>query len=289
MKEKRKLNWQKQYILVNKWKQCLLIILLLVMTGCMPCKTSYRPTPRPAGLTDATATSPPMTPTNVPATTIIPQPSSTGKTLPTSATLDFPQFPWPPPKASSSSRIEYDLVVKDITAPLTNGAVMDNFEAKLKQCGYTEKSYYAVPEGFALVTRLEQIKSDGSPRTGSDRWLTEFHPFSDFNLLDYLKALFVAPKGYFRLIVFVFSPTPFYQATESVSQEDAVQWLGEGFNTLPQPIRTSPYGPGNICTALIYEFEKTSHDGNPVTIIPGRLGSHKHLEKSKILEILENG
>ena len=63
--------------------------------------------------------------------------------------------------------------------------------------GYVEQSYYAVPDGFALVTKLDQINTDGTSKALSDRW--SIAPanvsLSYFSLRSYLPALFTAAPG----------------------------------------------------------------------------------------------
>ena len=69
--------------------------------------------------------------------------------------------------------------------------------------GYVEQSYYAVPDGFALVTKLDQINTDGTSKALPDRW--SIAPanvsLSYFSLRSYLPALFTAAPGDYRLIV----------------------------------------------------------------------------------------
>lgn len=51
----------------------------------------------------------------------------------------------------------------------------------------TEK-YFTVPEGFAVVTRLERISADGTPLSPG-RWSLETGPMRSFDLGEYLRRL----------------------------------------------------------------------------------------------------
>jgi hypothetical protein len=156
----------------------------------------------------------------------------------------------------------------------------------LDTAGYVEKSYYAVPDGFALVARLEQINPDGTPKSDPDRWALEVAPLREFSLTDYLKALFKSEPGYFRVIAFIITPHPFSQYAMRVSRQEAIEWLYEGFNRLPTCVGMQPYSEDYTCTALIYEFEKQRGEETACTVIPGRLPARTHLENSGLMDSL---
>ena len=79
----------------------------------------------------------------------------------------IPAFPWPPPRASTMMNIE-DAALRVAGDSTTLGQVDAELRAALNDAGYVDKSYFAVPDGFALVTRLEQIDDDGDvPATAS--------------------------------------------------------------------------------------------------------------------------
>jgi hypothetical protein len=157
----------------------------------------------------------------------------------------------------------------------------------LGKAGYFEKSYYAVPGGFALVTRLEQMNPDGTPKPEPQRWAAEIGPLREFSLSAYLRALFTSNPGYFRVIAFIVTPHPFSYAGARVNREDAIRWLQEGLNKLPSSIGESQYSADHSCTALIYEFEKSDPNQAARTRIPGGLTGRAHLEKSRLWSALE--
>jgi hypothetical protein len=190
-----------------------------------------------------------------------------------------PHFPWPPPRASASVVIPAGFIrTSDMAAP-TLGDVDQAIAAALDGGGYVERSYFAAPGGFAMVTRLERIHSDGTPMQEAERWRVDAQPLASFSLGAYLQALFTAPSGHYRIIVFVVSSVPFAQSEAEVSRSEALAWLHEGLNRLPASIAGSAYTDRHAVTALIYEFEQPGRQ-DAVLVLPGNLTGRTHLERA---------
>jgi hypothetical protein len=152
----------------------------------------------------------------------------------------------------------------------------------LRDAGY-EISHYGVDRGFALVARMERITEAGAPDPDpKSRFDVSLKPLDHFTLGDYLHALFVAPPGYFRLIVFIVSPQPFAPTGKPVTSDEALAWVEQGANVLPSSIGKQRYSDNHACTALIYEFEKRDTRTNPVERRPGRLSAETHLQMAGI-------
>jgi len=114
----------------------------------------------------------------------------TNKAKPTAGSRMYkmPSFPFPPPKASASHTFEEDVFVKASNLY----EVSELIEGALKKSGYFEKSYYQIPNGFTLVTRMEKMKSDGSPADEAERWdINAENTGSSFSLMSYFKSLFI--------------------------------------------------------------------------------------------------
>lgn len=190
----------------------------------------------------------------------------------------LPEFPWPPP--SCNARLE--LPETAFAGLKTLGDVERKLRLALDTRGYAQRSYFSVPNGFALVTQLEQYQSaDASIRNDRTRWLD--YPVQDnfSGLLDYLKAFVVPQKGYFRLFVFVVTNRSFGGQSERVSKEQATAWLSQGFNKLPPALATAPFAEGYNVTALIYEFEVPESNRKPVQKCPSpRFDARTHLQRS---------
>ena len=137
----------------------------------------------------------------------------------------LPQFPFPPPMASSTMVVKMD--------EFLNEYFSNNI--------YHEFSYYSVLDGFALVTQLEQIDENGSPKTGESRWQAVPTKFGKFSLGEYIKTLLYGKPGFFRVIVFIISPHSFTQTAIKLSKAQASDWIRNGSNSLPTEIREHQY------------------------------------------------
>ena len=90
-----------------------------------------------------------------------------------------------------------------------------------------------------MVTRLEQYEEDGTSKVPPDRWSVDVLPLRTFSLSDYIRALFQANPGYYRIIIFVVTPVPFVESSATVSRDEAMEWLRTGLNKLPASLNTS--------------------------------------------------
>jgi len=195
----------------------------------------------------------------------------------------LPKFPWPPPTPSTTAKIPRELM-ELASAKTTFAEVSGHLEHALDEAGYGELSYYWVPNGFALVTRLEQFNEDGSPKDPpAARWAVHAERSSQaFSLSDYLKALFTAEKGHFRLIVFVITDQPFASEPVEVNPDEALKWLQQGMNKLPSKVAEEEFSAQHDVIALIYEFEQATLD-HPVALkLPGTLQGKTHLVKARL-------
>jgi serine/threonine protein kinase len=200
---------------------------------------------------------------------------------------DYPYFPWPPPKASAKDKIPNEFLRKTKSEQIFLQDIDRRLNSALDEAGYFDKSYFAVPDGFAIVTRLEQIHTNGISKPDPQRWASEVGPLREFSISAYLRALFTSNAGYFRVIVFIVTHYPFTQADISVNRDQAVAWLHEGLDKLPRSIGRLSYSEDYSCTALIYEFEKIDDEKEAVAKIPGRHTGRKHLIKSQLWSKLE--
>src|SRR3546814_18857613 len=74
----------------------------------------------------------------------------------------------------------------------------------------------------------------------SMRWSTAWPSREIFSLRDYFSALFSAPEGHYRVIVFVVSDKPFATSRGAAIREQAAAWLQGGLNLLPAAIANLP-------------------------------------------------
>lgn len=209
------------------------------------------------------------------------------KTRSTAASGDVPPaFAWPPPRPSTRRTLARHLVAGDADTP-SLGRVADRLQAALEASGYTEYSYYSVPGGFALATRLERIYADGRSMTEPKRWEMARTPLSRFELGEYLRALFDAEAGHFRVIVFIVTPTALVPGTEPPTAAAALDWPHQGASVLPEALRKLAYGSAFQTHALIYEFE-TRGQGQPAQFkANSTITGETHLRRAHILGALQ--
>jgi hypothetical protein len=196
----------------------------------------------------------------------------------------IPAFPWPPPAPSAEHQIRNTWVTKGDRTTLSD--VAQKLESALEDADYETWRYSSVPRGFALVTQLEQIGPDGTPRSGKERFRAELPSLVDMTFVEFLKALAKAPPGYYRVIVFIVTNTPFSRSDSTPTEQEAQRWLHVGLNQLPKSIGVMPYSDDYRSTALVYEFRKTSKN-SAATFVPKSPESGKiHLEKAGIWDAL---
>jgi len=211
-------------------------------------------------------------------------PPRTGETA-TIRSITLPNFPWPPPPPSARLKLDHALLVSTEPAP-TYGSVAARLERALLDNDYTQVSYYAVPDGFAIVTQIERIDPDLSPAL-EQRWSTHIDAVSlvPFNLEAYIKALLGNDGESFRVIVFVLSSEAFTTDGVRVDPDDAIAWMDKGATALPGAIAAKPYGIDMVCYGLVYEFRISSLGAALQS--PSEFSGKDHLRAAGILGRLE--
>lgn len=190
------------------------------------------------------------------------------------------EFQWPPPAASGSVSIPLECIYRlcpDRTLPHHFEDIDAGLRKALASADHHEAGYYSVPGGYALVTRLENILSDGTPKPGKLRWNVTSTDPEIFSITSYLQALFTAPSGYYRVIVFIVTPESFKPVDSPVTKDLAGKWLRFGSNKMPDELILKPVVPGTTCTAMIYEFRKKTPSGVADLMLPGTIVATLHL------------
>ncbi|WP_156955538.1 hypothetical protein [Polaromonas glacialis] len=207
---------------------------------------------------------------------------------PTSQNIPNWLFPWPPPAPSAVITIPIPRVLARHSVLTDRWQDIDEaLRHALREAGHFEASYYGVPRGFALVTRLESIQADGMPKPGSLRWDTESRNGKFFSISSYIEALFRAPVGRYRVIVFVVTSEQFAAVDAQLGRDDATRWLREGTNTLPLDLLLQPIEPGTLCTALIYEFWKDGNLNQSLLLHPGSISADRHIVGTGLQRLLQ--
>jgi|GEM_PF-261900 len=202
------------------------------------------------------------------------------------AASTMPHFPWPPPKASTTVKIPRNLIVKSNPNILLS-EIAKQFESILGKAGYDQISYYYFPSGFAIVSQLEQINKDGTPKSEESRWNNKYEKPKVFNLESYIRALFTAQPGYFRVIAFIFTSKPFNQSDKTITKETGDFLIHAGSTVLPKKIFDIPFSSDYYCMALIYEFKQVTINDRPTLVDPSTVSGKTHLVNTKIWKELE--
>ena len=141
--------------------------------------------------------------------------------------------------------------------------------------------------GFALVTRMERIRSNGEPYPPEQRFLPAGAP-DQFDVLDFLKSLFVAPVGFYRVLVFTVSKAPVRVSSETITEAGAREWLTTGDSRLRGCVAQMRFGDEYGIDALVYEFRHAPEEGHaPEAAVsqlkPSQLDPAIHLREAGIL------
>lgn len=192
-----------------------------------------------------------------------------------------PSFPFPPPQSSTRKVLDHEL----FSECKTLGDVAQRLCRALDRCEY-EKSFYSIPNGFALVARLEQFDAETALALDPpDRWSVTPPPLRDFG--DFLEALFLGNTGHYRMVAFLVTDQPFYESDQRIGVQDAPGWIKGGLNVLPGGVGKKEWTADYQCTALIYEFECTSAQRKG-DLVFSTFTAQTHLEKSNILPVLRS-
>jgi hypothetical protein len=166
------------------------------------------------------------------------------------------------------------------------GDVDKKILSALTQMGYVKRAHYSVPNGYVLITRVEQINKNGVAKPPPYRFSD--HLPDPHSVTGYLDGLFTSPPGYFRIIAFVVTNVDFNDTGAPLNEADADRLL-QGPPALPGPIAARPLPPGTVVTALIYEYQKTSVDQHsPAVPIVSTVSAQTHLERAGLWQLLSN-
>ena len=161
--------------------------------------------------------------------------------------------------------------------------------ADLSKLGYEKRSYYSAPNGFALLTAVEQIDQNGKPLQGKNRWVDYPSTNSMDSFFAYLSSLIFPQKGFFRLFVFLVSDEFLGRESGKLDARIAEEWLESGEYWLPNSVKNIPLNPSkHRFFLLIYEFEANTTDKKIKPICRQWLPIKKHLDNSGFENPLNN-
>lgn len=184
---------------------------------------------------------------------------------------DAPLLPWPPYSPSSRG---------DITGLYsrysTYGGIDAAISKRLASFGYAERSYFAIPNGFAVLTPLEQIDGQGKPVL-TDRWVGRFTGPVQVDFASYVRQLLSGRHGRYRTFLFLVSDTDFAPEPDVMGSDAVKRWERGGAMTL-NPEFAAQRTPQDVYVRLfVYEFtDNNSQSGGLVQQGDGSLTFSQH-------------
>ncbi|WP_170122670.1 carboxypeptidase-like regulatory domain-containing protein [Mucilaginibacter oryzae] len=181
-------------------------------------------------------------------------------------------FPFPPLSGYTLAVLDNEIFDKTETLGQMDKVLI----RALTSGGYDERSYFIIPDGFALVTRIESITDDGSSIFNSERFaINELKSptFSDF---------FAPRSGLFRMFAFIVTNKPFNPSLKDADFEALKKLSRVGYNILPSDLANKKKGKDYFCTVLVYEFVSTKPNSK-LTVQSAHLTAYEHLQRSKLL------
>jgi hypothetical protein len=198
--------------------------------------------------------------------------------MPSACTADpSGQFPWPPPEPTDRVRLDPRLfgVTPGDNTPVT--AVAKAVQRSFRKVGHVETGFQSIGcDGFAMISQLERIHTDGRPFEGRLRFLppdTE-EPWS---LTGYLRSLLFAPEGKYRQIVILGTDKQFTVFSDAPSTEELEAMMDNSDPVIPNQLSTFLWRSDHELVALIYEYERPAGDGLPLKVPPRGIGATNHL------------
>lgn len=150
--------------------------------------------------------------------------------------------------------------------------------------GYTQRSYFCVKGGFALVTGIEQFQNNGKSVSGDIRWQDCPRKSRFDGVMDYLTSLVWPRPARFRVFVFVVTDQPGLEYEKGcINSEQAKEWLREGGDWLPESLANQLYTRNHTVRALVYEFRAPESTQRIKEECQERVPVQTHLEQSGIL------
>ncbi len=164
------------------------------------------------------------------------------------------QLPRPIPKWTSRYKLPRQLLFVDDD---TLGDVFDRLEHVMRQAEMYSWSAYAIhDDGFALITQLENIDKNGTPKPGKDRWDIKSESKKPLSIADYIAALLKSEPGRYRVIVFTVTHRNLETSSSEATPEYMRDLLRQGSDILPPKLRNKNIQALTRGLVFVYEFER---------------------------------
>jgi hypothetical protein len=190
------------------------------------------------------------------------------------------KFPFPPPDCNSEFSMP-DYVFSDCNKL---GDVADKITTALDNEDYPHR-FLSVPNGFVVVTQMEQYNDDGTVIEDADTRWVHYPKQEGFSWsINYLSSLVFPKKGFLRVFVFIVTSEN-YGFEGQAKKSEAVGWHKQGVNRLPAQIANTPYSDSSHEVSLLtYEFEVPESNHKAEQRCPCcKFQAYSHLKHSKLV------
>lgn len=153
---------------------------------------------------------------------------------------------WPLPPPSARTVLPAGALGSDSK---TLGDVWARLRSAIDRSGYPAQAVHPVPGGFAIATRIERIDADGRPMPPPARWSAAIPIGTVHSLGDYIRAMFQAPEGHYRVIVFIVNDRANAPGAGVATQGLAASWIDSGADGLAPALKKQRLSPQHRVTA----------------------------------------
>ncbi len=161
---------------------------------------------------------------------------------------------WPPPKPSTIAVFP----VTDFKGTQTLGDIEERIRLALERGEYGSRFYYQIPNGFALATQIEQIKTDGYSENAPLRW--NLMAKKAFGFFEYFERLVTSTDGHYRFFLFLVTNLDSDKPRTEKSFEE-LQFIinNEAEDRIKPAVATIRYTNDYCVRVYCYEFVKPEH------------------------------
>lgn len=197
-----------------------------------------------------------------------------GMTLTSGSIPRLPSFPWPPPAGYKDILVPFNLFKPESVTTL--GGIYNSITAALNSSDHNFEYglFGGVPNGFALLARMEHVEEDGTPLPGKARWTTMGS--SNAGLLSLFDDIWFEKPGYFRVIAFIVTD----DLNRTPNPNSVLLDVSGGSRLMPRDFGKTAITSQQII-ALVYTLQRK--DKGKFTVWSNGISSAQvHLEKAGV-------
>ena len=211
-----------------------------------------------------------------------------------------------PPRASTRMSLPNFFGPIDLSARTKLGDVARRVNSALTEAGYPDQGWFVVVRddyarnparnaargvnGFAVVTKLEEIDDNGKSKSAGKSWTLNVSPLNAVSFLEAAMLLLKgAPVGRYRVFLIWVANEPASQRIPSYADvEDWQNFLATGTKApLLRVMDRVPVDYMGGCSVFVYEYDRSAITGETQFVTSdSRLNTEQHLRASGIWDHL---